>query len=470
MGFRKHRRRGGGGGGGGGFGGGHGNHHGYHGNGEPNGLQPGDDVGNRRSFKAAIVPPDDIGNRKDPDEGEWIPEDNVGNRIDAAPTHELSGVLLDLNGKHRRRRPKGVSAPERVGRFFVGGVNPLIATNVPRAFPGKTLEESLNGTSAQQHQERPQHSDGGLPRPDGDGEDSDGATFDGDGRDSRRQRRGRDRGDLPAQQQQQPQQQGQRGDVSERRAQRFFDFEEDDRFDYTLKTPAEQKRKDAEDAVRNVVVEAGRDATVLARLIEDGKRPKVLVTIDERGPAAALAPERKSEGGALFVMGNAALMSLNYLANKIVNRYPDDRIRLAILPAADERLYLDALADHQKVRAPELAVVAPAVEPLAVEAPEEPVRADEGVLPVAPAFDPEADVEAVAPTLAPPDDETEGADETVSVDDKPKARPKKAPAARAKKAAPKKAAAEDKPAKKPVKRTARASPEIVRTTSRKSSS
>ena len=32
--------------------------------GEPNGLQPGDDVGNRRPKKVVQVVPDDIGNRK----------------------------------------------------------------------------------------------------------------------------------------------------------------------------------------------------------------------------------------------------------------------------------------------------------------------------------------------------------------------------------------------------------------------
>src|SRR6187200_1413599 len=105
MGFRKHRRHRGGGGGGGG-----GHHYGY-GTGEPNGLQPGDDIGNRR----------------DPDEDFWMPEENVGNRIEASPTHEISGVLLDLDGRRRRRRQKGMSVPERVGRFLVGGVNPLIA-------------------------------------------------------------------------------------------------------------------------------------------------------------------------------------------------------------------------------------------------------------------------------------------------------------------------------------------------------
>jgi hypothetical protein len=234
-------------------------------------------------------------------------------------------VLLDLNGRRRGRRPKGVSAPERVGRYFVGGVNPLIATNVPRAFPGKTLEESMNG----------------APEPSGDGRGPE--SRDG-GFEEERPRRNprRDSVDGVAAQ-----------EVSERRAQRFFDFEEDDRFDYTLKTPAEQKRKEAEDAVRAIATEAGRDAVVKAVLIEDGDKPKILVTIDEKGPASSLPPERRADNAndALFVMGNAALMSLNYLVNKIVNRYPDDRIRLAILPANDERLYLDALAEHQKIRA-----------------------------------------------------------------------------------------------------------------------
>jgi hypothetical protein len=350
MGFRNKRRHRGGGGGGQ-----HHHHHQGFGTGEPNGLQPGDDIGNRKSFKVVPVPPDDIGNRKDPEEAEWIPEDSIGNRIDAAPTHELSGILLELDGKRRRRRPKGVAAPERVGRYFVGGVNPLIATNIPRPFPGKSLDESLPGGApapfSDDAEQRAEHGQNGQPRDwaEGSGEGApidgeagfEGGEGEGGGRRRRRRGRGRDQVDGVAAQ-----------EVSERRAQRFFDFEEDDRFDYTLKTSAEQKRKDAEDAVRSIVVESGRDATVLARLIEDGSRPKVLVTIDERGPASSLPPERRAPNAnePLFVMGNAALMSLNYLVNKIVNRYPDDRIRLAILPAADERLYVDALAEHQKLR------------------------------------------------------------------------------------------------------------------------
>lgn len=364
MGFRnKHRRGRGGGGGGGGHH--HHHHHGF-GTGEPNGLQPGDDIGNRKSFKVVQHPPDDLGNRKDPDEVEFIPVDDVGNRIDAAPTHEMSGTLMDVDGKgRRRRRPKGVAAPERVGRFFVGGVNPLIATNTPRPFPGKTLEESFGGPAASAHGHAPQPSPAHVanddrgddlrdaPRDDagmgGMGDARDDGDFEGEGG---RRRRRRGRGGRGGEGRFEQPDGVQAQEVSERRAQRFFDFDEDDRFEYTLKTTAEQKRKDAEDAVKNVVTEAGRDGVVLARLIEDGDRPKILVTIDERGPAASVPAERRAHNAnePLFVMGNAALMSLNYLVNKIVNRYPDDRIRLAILPAADERLYLDALADHQKLR------------------------------------------------------------------------------------------------------------------------
>ena len=43
--------------------------------------------------------------------------------------------------------------------------------------------------------------------------------------------------------------------MHERRAQRFFDFDEDDRFEYALKTPAGDKRAEAEQIVRRIVEE-----------------------------------------------------------------------------------------------------------------------------------------------------------------------------------------------------------------------
>jgi hypothetical protein len=371
MGFRSRRRHKGNGnsqqhsGGGGGGGGGSGYHHG-----ETFGLLPGDDVGNRKNLRAVVHPPDDIGNRKDPDEGEWAPDENVGNRIDGAPTHELSGVLFDIaGGRKRRSRAKGPATLERVGKYLIGGVNPLISGGqmrlVPR--PEPVLEasddvegEAIEGEAPRAPRPQPQHGLNGAPRSqNGASQGMPGALDDeGGGR-----RRRRDNVDGVAAQ-----------EVSERRAQRFFDFDEDDRFEYQLKTTPEQKRRESSDIVERIVYEAGRDATVEAHLIEDGARPKVLVTIAERGPQDKLPPERRAKNAAepLFIMGNAALMSLNYLVNKIVNRYPDDRIRLAILPKADERLYLDALVEHQKVRRdlpPRVRGPAPLVVPMAAEAP-----------------------------------------------------------------------------------------------------
>ena len=86
--------------------------------------------------------------------------------------------------------------------------------------------------------------------------------------------------------------------------------------------------------------------------LEDGDRPKVLISIDEKGVADQVEKNQLSPraGEPLFALGNAALMSLNYLVNKVVNRYPDDRIRLAILPKMDAEQYLNALKAHQKLR------------------------------------------------------------------------------------------------------------------------
>lgn len=285
--------------------------------GEPNGLQPGDDIGNRRSFKQIQVPPDDIGNRREPDEQIYIPSDDIGNRIDLPPTHEISGVLLEVDGR-RRRKKQGVTLV-RVGKYFMGGVNPLVSGTEPQRPPEEKREESEpNGIAA--------------------------LDDDGTGTKKRRRRRRRDgREQVDGQAAQ---------EVSERRAQRFFDFEEDDRFAYVLKSDPAEKVRDAETCVREVLERAGRDAVVKARLIEDRDRPKVLITIDERGAKRDLPKERRAENAEepLFVLGNAALMSLNYLVNKIVNRYPDDRIRLAILPKADEALYLESLEQHIKAR------------------------------------------------------------------------------------------------------------------------
>ncbi len=291
-GYRSRRRRGGGGGHGGHGGGGQA----FAWTGEANGLQPGDDIGNRKSFKPVLVPPDDIGNRREADEEDEIPYDDVGNRVEANPTHEVSGVLLELDPKKRKRRAKSSQQPqERIGRYIVGGVNPLISGGM-RPPPPPPDDGFLGGDEPEAEVRpfvRPERKPQGTPRP---------------------------------------------TEVSARRAQRFFDFDEDDRFDYTLKSQPEEKRTAALAFVNDVMREAGREGVVDAVIIDDADKPKLLVTIAEGDDP-------------LFVLGNAALMSLNYLANKVINRFPDDRIRLAVLPKADEVAYRESLEEHRKHRA-----------------------------------------------------------------------------------------------------------------------
>lgn len=305
--------------------------------GDPNGLNKGDDIGNRRPKNAPPPPPDDIGNRKEKSSGQERLPDDVGNRVDAPPTHEASGILNEIAGP--RRRKKRTSPLVRVGRYFAGGINPLVSNTTGRA--QKASEEAYEKQKQEQRERR---------ESDREGRESD--------RDSRNDSGSNNNQNDAAAETNAPEEGGkkrrrnksgdERPDINARRARRFFDFSDDDRFDYKLKSTTEEKRSEALFAVTSVVEGAERNAKVEAMLLEDGDRPKVLVIIDEKGPAAHVPKERRGSDSesSLFVLGNAALMSLNYLTNKIVNRYPDDRIRLAILPKENAAEYLDAFEEH----------------------------------------------------------------------------------------------------------------------------
>lgn len=312
--------------------------------GDPNGLNKGDDIGNRRPKNAPPPPPDDIGNRKEKSSGQERLPDDVGNRIDAPPTHEASGILNEIAGP--RRRKKRTSPLVRVGRYFAGGINPLVSTTTGRA--QKASEEAYEKQKQEQRERRESDRDASRQddahAADTQGADAQDASAADEGGKKRRRNKSGD----------------ERPDINARRARRFFDFSDDDRFDYKLKSTTEEKRSEALFAVTSVVEGAERAATVLALLLEDGDRPKVLVTIEEKGPAACVPKERRGEDAEspLFVLGNAALMSLNYLTNKIVNRYPDDRIRLAILPKENAVEYLDAFEEHLTTVRPDDAAAA----------------------------------------------------------------------------------------------------------------
>lgn len=89
---------------------------------------------------------------------------------------------------------------------------------------------------------------------------------------------------------------------------------------YTLKSAPDEKRILAETTVRTLLGFLSQDLKVEASLTQQEEQPCVLVKI-------AGAPHLQE---AVFKSGSSALVALNFLVNKVVNRYPDDRIRLII--------------------------------------------------------------------------------------------------------------------------------------------
>lgn len=209
------------------------------------GTNPGDTVGNRRSNKEIRLTHDDIGNHLEVLRSNENTPDNLGNSIDSAPTHQLSGVT------HRK---KSDAIPHvRMGRYLVGGVNPVVAglshlmSEVPAEAPKNS---SSQPTTAQ----------------------------------------------------------------SDKRLKRLFEFEDDDRVEYTLTSTPEEKRAQAEQVVKKIFETAQSSAEIEATL--EQKENKNAITVSIKTP--------------VFKTGELPLAALNFLVNKIVNRLPTDRIRLAV--------------------------------------------------------------------------------------------------------------------------------------------
>lgn len=283
--------------------------------GPPDGLQPGDSVGNRRSFREIKVPADDMGNRADTGRNPDSIRDDIGNSVEIAPTHSQSGVLFGES--KMRRRKEEFHHPMRQGRYIVGGVNPLVngvLTYLPNGLEAET--ESDEGEAEEFDSS-----------PDMEGEPGSASSR---SKKRRRKRKNESRESF-----------GQ-DESSERRLRRLFDFEEDDRVEYILTSDPEQKRLAAEVAVRTIMERAGRLADVNAVLLQNESRSSVLVLIDEKGVHPSVPAERRAADAdkPLLSSGDIELTALNFLVNKIVNRYPNDRIRLAVLPKADEEEYL----------------------------------------------------------------------------------------------------------------------------------
>lgn len=104
------------------------------------------------------------------------------------------------------------------------------------------------------------------------------------------------------------------------------DMPPDEPVQYVLKSDPEEKRSAAERVCGDIVGHCGREAQVSAELVDENGQPKVVVMVNEQGP-----------GAPLFTRNSAALSALNFLTNKVVNRFPDDRIRLVVHVQGGER-------------------------------------------------------------------------------------------------------------------------------------
>lgn len=264
-----------------------------------------DNIGNRKSFKEIRVPADDIGNRNEAKRRAELMRDDIGNSIDVAPTHSLNSAMVGNDGKPRRSREPNVN-PQRVGRYLVGGVNPVVAGGNQPALVEETFVED-----------------------DSYADSSRGFSSADNNRPARNKKRRKKR--RPDNQISNANANANSGsDSSERRLKRLFDFDEDDRFEYILTSDPEQKRSIAEQTVVNIFAKSGRAVTVNAKLFKNDVRQSVLVVIEEQISLTSKPA---------FVRGSVELTALNFLVNKIVNRYPNDRIRLVVLPKMDEEEY-----------------------------------------------------------------------------------------------------------------------------------
>ncbi len=271
--------------------------------GNSNGMHPGDSIGNRRSFKEIMVPADDIGNRSDFGKRQDLIRDDIGNCIDLAPTHLLNSFMVGADGKTRRRK-EDMTNSARVGRYIMGGVNPVVAGGNP-FMQNESMDNEGPETSYPVASESFGDDDQGFRNKKG-------------RKKGKNEFCGNDAGPL--------------GESAERRLKRLFDFDEDDRFEYVLSSDPEQKRLAAQETVKSILEKSGRLAEVTSILLKNESRLSVLVVMDEKRSDNMDKP--------LFVRGSVELTALNFIVNKIVNRYPNDRIRLAVLPKIDEEEYL----------------------------------------------------------------------------------------------------------------------------------
>ncbi|MES2504348.1 MAG: hypothetical protein V4534_05660 [Myxococcota bacterium] len=218
------------------------------------GNEPGDGGGNRRSVKDLKVPYDGIGNQLEHGGQIHYAPDNVGNSIDSAPTHHLSSVT---------RKKSEHAAPQRLGRYLAGGVNPLVVAGLSHLNPDNNPAVVTGAEAAP------------TPRP------------------------------VSNQAQ------------NDKRLRRLFEFDEDDRAEYSLTSTPEEKCAQIEQTVKKLFDLGHAPVELTCHVEQVNEKPFVSVAV--KTP--------------LFKNDEISMAALNFLVNKMVNRAHSDRIRLAVKAA-----------------------------------------------------------------------------------------------------------------------------------------
>jgi len=252
---------------------------------ESDGLQAGDSIGNRQRFSETRLSADDIGNRILASETLEVVRDDIGNSIGGAATHMQSGILAGMDGRSRRRREGGSEA--RGGGYAVGGVNPVVSGNnalVSLFAPAK--EETIVAGAAQARPETENRRNPAAKRPEKSPESTD------------------------------------------RWLKRLLEFEDDERSEAPTNVDPKKKATQARAVLSDIFEKAGIMAAIGTQVTTDetSGRPLVLVSFED----IDVSPDPKARLSNVFAENSLSLLALNFLLNKIVNRVPQERVKVSV--------------------------------------------------------------------------------------------------------------------------------------------
>lgn len=257
---------------------------------ESDGLQAGDGIGNRQKFSQNRISADDVGNRLPAAEQSGAVRDDIGNFIGTAPTHEQSGVLAGFESRGRRRKE---SSENRNSSYMVGGVNPLVSGSHALMSMHETMEDKERYKSGESEAQ--------------------------DGRTSSRETSGAGRGRRSERS----------SDSSDRWLKRLLEFEDDDRGENVTSPDAKQKAHQAREVLGEVFEKVGIMAAIGTEVVTESASGKqsVIVSFED----IDLSAEPSTRLSNVFATGSLSLLALNFLVNKIVNRVPEERVRVQVL-------------------------------------------------------------------------------------------------------------------------------------------